>query len=260
MSVIAVRPDGRRSGSVLGRLALTELRLYARERVRLVVGVGIPLLLLIIFGSIPFYRQRQDGAFAGSSLLDVYVPILIAFSLAMLSLTALPMMLTGYRERGVLRRLRTTPAGPVRLLAAQLLVNAGIAAVALVLVLAVARIAYGVALPRQPAGFALAALLSAAALLALGLLIAAVAHSARSAQAIGALVFYPLMFFAGLFFPMPAMSPVLREISRATPLGAAVQALQDASAGHWPHVSVLLTLAGYAVAFALAGLRLFRWE
>ena len=246
--------------SILGRLALTEGKLYARERVRLIVSVGIPLLLLIIFGSIPFYRQRQGGGFAGRTLLDVYVPILIAFSLAMLSLTALPMMLAGYREQGVLRRLRTTPAGPIRLLAAQLLVNAGIAAVALALVLAVARIGYGVALPRQQVGFALAALLSAAALLALGLLVAAVARSARSAQAIGAVVFYPLMFFAGLFFPMPAMSPVLREISRATPLGAAVLALQDATAGQWPHATVLLTLAGYAVVFALAALRLFRWE
>ena len=39
------------------------------------------------------------------------MPILIAYSLAIISLTALPMVLAGYRDKGVLRRLQTTPAG-----------------------------------------------------------------------------------------------------------------------------------------------------
>jgi ABC-2 type transport system permease protein len=69
-----------------------------------------------------------------------------------------------------------------------------------------------------------------------------------------------MMFSAGLFLPIAAMPPLLRHISRAAPLGAAAQALTDATQGHWPHALQLLTLAGYAVVFGAAAVRSFRWE
>ena len=182
------------------------------------VGVAIPLVLLIIFGSIPYFNKPM-ASLGGYTLLDAYVPILIAFALAILSLTALPMVLASYREQGVLRRLQTTPIGPVRVLAAQLAANLHVAAVTVVLVLAVARLGYDVFLPRQLAGFVVAALLAAAALMAIGLVIAAVTPNARTAQITGALLFFPLMFFAGLWLPIPTMPTVLQHISHATPLG-----------------------------------------
>ncbi len=245
--------------TALARLTVTELRLLRRERGRLAVRLLLPLVLLVIFGSIPFYTQPQPGL-DWYTLLDAYVPILVGYALAILALMALPMVLAGYRERGVLRRLQTTPAGPGRLLAAQLIAYLLVAAVTVALILAVARIGYGVALPRQPAGFLLAALLAAAGLLSGGLLIAALAPTNQAAQAIGTVLFFPLMFFAGLFFPIPVMPSALRHLSHATPLGAAVQALQDAWLGHWPHLLQLGTMAAYLVVCGVAAARLFRWE
>ena len=245
--------------SALRRLTAVELKLFLRERSGPVFGVGFPLVLLIIFGNIPFYKKPQ-AELGGLTLLDTYVPILIAFVIAMLSLNVLPPVLAGYREKGVLRRLRTTPAGPARVLAAQLVVNLVVETAAVAVLLLVARFAFGVALPRQLAGFVLAALLAAAALIAFGLFVAAAAPSSRIANAAGALLFYVMMFFAGLFLPTDDMPPVLRHVSHATPLGAGVQALTDAAQGTWPHPLQLLTMAAYAVAFALAAVRLFRWE
>ena len=100
------------SRSALARLTATEAKLFVRERVGLVWGVGFPLLLLIIFGSIPAFKEpsRQLG---GITTLDAYVPILIAFVLAMLALNALPPVLAGYREKGILRRLSSTTAAAV---------------------------------------------------------------------------------------------------------------------------------------------------
>jgi ABC-2 type transport system permease protein len=259
MSITIAAPPAATRSSALGRLTLTELKLFVRERVGPIWGVGLPLLLLVIFGSIPAFNKPR-AVLGGFTELDAYVPILIAFSLAMLSLTALPMVLASYRERGVLRRLQTTPMGPVRMLTAQLAVNFAVAAVTVILILVVARTGYGVFLPRQLAGFVIAVLLAAAALLALGLFVAAVAPTARIAQAIGTILFFPMMFFAGLWLPIAQMPAVLRHISHATPLGAAVQALQDAAQGHWPHPLQLLTMAAYAVVLGLAAARLFRWE
>jgi ABC-2 type transport system permease protein len=56
------------------------------------------------------------------------------------------------------------------------------------------------------------------------------------------------------------MPSALQHISHATPLGAAVQALQDSWQGNWPQPLQLITLAIYAVVFGVAAARLFRWE
>lgn len=240
-------------------LAATELKLFRRDPATVFWAVVFPLVLLIVIGSIP--SSREVAADLGDRrFIDLYVPVLVALVLAVLAVSALPAILANYRERGVLRRLATTPVSPAGVLAAQLVVNLAAAATAIALVLVVARVAFGVALPAQPAGFLVAFALTAAALLALGLLVAAVAPTARIAGAIGALLFFPMMFFAGLWLPRAAMPESLLQISDYTPLGAAVGALQSSAEGDWPRALHLAVLAGYTLVFAAAARRLFRWE
>jgi ABC-2 type transport system permease protein len=244
----------------LRRLTQAELRLFLRERVAIFWGVGFPVVLLIIFGAIPGFRSPVSKTLPGVSILDAYVPILFAFVLAMLALNVVPPVLAGYREKGILRRLATTPVGPGRVLAAQLIINISMTIVTLVLLLAVARIAYHVPLPRQAGGFILALALAIAALFGLGMVIAAVATTGRMANAAGAILFFPLMFFSGLWLPIASMPALLQHISHATPLGAAVQALTDAWQGNFPHPVQLITLAIYAIVAPALAARLFRWE
>jgi ABC-2 type transport system permease protein len=240
-------------------LTLTELKLFLREKSGPAFGVGLPLLLLIIFGNLPFYRDRRADL-GGRTLLDAYVPILVVFALAMLALNVLPPVLAGYRERGVLRRLRTTPVGPVRVLAAQLVITLLTALVTVTALLLVARFAFGVGAPRQMAAFVLTTVLAALAMTCLGLFVAGAARGGRAANALGALFFYPLVFLGGLFLPVQTMPAMLRHISHATPLGAAVTAMQDATDGHRPHWLALVTLLGWGIAAAVAAARFFRWE
>jgi ABC-2 type transport system permease protein len=157
-----------RRPSALRRLTVAELRLFVRERVGLIWGAGFPLLLLVILGAVPGFRKPLSPALPGLTILDAYVPILFALVLATLALVAAPSVLAGYREKGILRRLATTPVSPARLLAAQLAVSLGVTAATLAGLTLIARIAYGVPLPRQAGGYLLALVLAAAALFGLG--------------------------------------------------------------------------------------------
>jgi ABC-2 type transport system permease protein len=241
------------------RLVTVETKLTVRDKVGPIWGVVFPLVLLIILGNVPAMRQPEEVN-GGLSTFELYVPVIILFNVAMLALIALPNTLAGYRENGVLRRMRTTPAGPARVLAAQLAANLAIAVVALVLFLAVARLAFGVHLPDNSAGFLVAWLLVTAALLSIGLLVTALAPSRGLATAIGTVLYFPMMFFAGLWVPVTQMPPLLRDISRATPLGAGVQAFQEAYAGGFPSWRPLVILLAYAVVCTAASIRFFRWE
>jgi ABC-2 type transport system permease protein len=239
------------------KLLKTEAKLLLREPILLFWGVAFPLVLLTVMG---LAGRKPDPDLGGLTLVQTYVPVLIGFTFTILGISALPTALATYRERGVLKRLATTPARPSWLLGAQLTIDAAIAAANAILILALARVAFGVPLPRLAVGFVLAVVLAAAALLAIGLLIAALAPRARVAAACGTMLFFPLMFFAGLWAPRATMGHTLRAIGDYTPLGAAVQALQDASAGAWPHAGQLAVMAAYAVVSAGIAIRLFRWQ
>ena len=258
ITATAPRTRTARSSGLL-KLTATELKLLSRERVRVALPIVLPLVLIIILGNVRSFRQ-PSATYGGESFIDLYTTIMIVLGLALLALTNMPMMLADYRERGVLRRLQTTPIGPARVLAAQLAADLAVAVVMVVLILAVARIGFAVPLPRQVGGFILAALLAAAALLGAGLLIASIAPTGRVARGIGAVLFYAMMFFAGLWLPLPSMPAVLQHISHATPLGAAVPALTAAAEGSMPTALQLGTMAAWAAAFGLAAARFFRWE
>jgi ABC-2 type transport system permease protein len=239
------------------RLAAVEWRLLRREPLVLAFGLAFPLLLLVVMG---LATDGADENLGGLTLIQAYVPILIAFNLAMLGISALPAALANYRERGVLRRMATTPVPPWRMLAAQLAVHCVIATGAVIAVLIVASAAFDVDLPGSALGFVLAFVLTAAPMLAIGLVIGSIAPTARTASAIGTLTWFPLMFFAGLWIPREAMGDTLRSVSDLTPLGAGVGALQDAMAGTFPDAGHLAVMAAWALVAAALATRLFRWE
>lgn len=258
-AVTAERLRPRRKGqrSAFGNLVRTEAKLLIREVVPLLWGVGFPMVLLAIMGA---FSHGPDKSLGGFSLVGSYEPILIGFTMATFALQGLPVVLAGYRERGVLRRLNATPVGAGRLLGAQLTVNITISLLATVGILVVGYAGFGVALPRQPAGFLLTLLLTAAAMLSLGLVVASLARTGRVAGAAGTMLFLPLMFFAGLWTPQATMPAALRSISGDTPLGASVAALQHTMSGQWPSATGLAVLAGYTVLFGAVAWRFFRWD
>ena len=232
-------------------LTLTEMRLLFREPLALFWGLAFPMVLLAVMG-------LSASDIGGVPLVAVYEPIVIAFISVAFGVQGIPVQIAGYRQGRILRRLATTPAGPARVIGAQLIVSLAVILIATVGVLAVGRLGFGVPWPRQPVGFALVAVLSAAAMVALGLLIGAVAPTARSAGAAGTVLFFPLMYFAGLWTPQ--MSAAARHIGQFTPLGAARQALADCLAGSWPPASTIAVLGLCTLVCAGAAARFFRWE
>ena len=245
--------------SAFGQVVRNEARLVRRQPTNMIGSIGLPVVLMIIFGELPSFHQHIS-ALGGLPLFDTYVPIIMVLGLTMLTLLGLPSPLVSYRELGILRRLSTTPVPPSWLLAAQVVVQLCIALAGLAIVNIASVAAFGAPVPKSPGGLALSCLLAIGGLFALGLLIAALAPTANSVNAIGRLALIPLLFFAGLWLPRPLMPAVLLDISNYTPLGAAVQAIQGSVQTGFPPAAPLLVLAGYTLVFAYLARRFFRWE
>ena len=237
----------------------TEARLLTREPAILSWVVGFPTVLMVILGLIPGF-QDADASIGGRRVIDLYVPVAVLLALIMAGLQAMPPVLTGYRERGILRRMSTTPVRPASLLTAQVTLLGAEAFGSALLVIIVGRIAFGVDLPGQPFGYLVALVLATASSLALGALVCAVSHTQKAAQAIGSVIFFPSMFTAGVWIPVQAMPHLLQQIVTYSPLGAASAALDEAARGGWPGWTHLGVMALWTALLTTGAARWFRWE
>lgn len=86
------------------------------------------------------------------------------------------------------------------------------------------------------------------------------APTAKAANAIGMLAFFPSLFLAGAWLPKHQMPELLSRIGDLTPLGAFRESVQDAWVGSTPDPVHLVALAVAAMVAGLAATKLFRWE
>ena len=241
----------------LARITLVEAKLFIREPAAWLAAVLLPTIVLVVVGLL-FGPPKPDPLLGGMRYLDLFVPSMIVLSLATLGVNTLPTRLAKYRERGVLRRLSTTPASPAALLVAQLVVNAIVAIVAVALLVIVGNIVFAIPLPQHPLGFLASFALGMSSIFALGLLIAALAPTTGAATAMFLPVFVTVMFLGGVYLPRWLLPEFLVRLGEFTPPG--VQALTDAWLGMPPQILPLVGLAAITAVAGWVAARSFRWE
>jgi len=247
-----------RSHKAFWELVKVEGKLALREPVGVIFGIGLPVFLLIIFGSIPAFRNTVPGTTL--SAFEVYIPILMVTMLIFIGLFGLPIPIVRDREIGWLRRISTTPVSPTKLLAAQVTINLILAGIAFTILTVGSVFFFGVKGSFEIPGFVLSIVLVTIALFSLGVLIAAVAPSQGVGTGIAQGLLYPLLFFAGIYVPMQFLPGYLQTISNFTPVGAGVQALGSSMQGTFPSLISLLVMAAYSVFFGFIAVRYFKWE
>ncbi|WP_424223220.1 ABC transporter permease [Brooklawnia sp.] len=243
------------------RLLRVEALLFVRDLPSAVFALIVPALILLGAGlAIPGMRETLTGGqLDGLTMIQVYTPAVLTMALATPALSTLPVMVANYREHGVLRRLSTTPARPGAVLAAQVVINLAAFVVAAALAVLLATVVFAAPLPRQTLTAAIALLAGALAMFGLGMLVAARARTGSAAAAVGMLLYFPLLFLAGMWTPGPLMPDLARQIATYTPLGATSQALAAAwfDTG-FPALQVTVLIAWTALLYPLAA-RTFRW-
>lgn len=246
--------------AAMGKLVWVETKLQFREWGTVTFGLLFPAVLLVILGfAFPGFRD-PDPNLEGGRLIDLYTPIVLVFVLVMVGISSASSVLATYRHDGVLRRLRVTPVGPSRMLAAQMVAHLVVASLGTALAIVAALTLLDVPPPASWLGTSIALPFTAVSLFSIGLLIGAVAPSTSAAQAISSVVWIPVMLLAGMWFPRAAMPEVMRRISDFSPGGAGVDALQQAWFGSGVPLSGLVVLAGSTLVIGGLTAVTFRWD
>jgi ABC-2 type transport system permease protein len=190
------------------------------------------------------------------------LPVLTALIIAVSAVLSLVTIISIYREGGILKRLRATPLRPETILTAHVLVKLALTAATLILMMAAGKRYYPTGLHAPLASFAVALLISTWSILSIGFVIASVVPTARFAQPIGAIIFYPMFAVSGLFVPVEAMPRGMQMLAKVLPLTYAVRLLSgiwngEAWSAHLGDIAALMV--GFAICTAISA-KVFRWE
>jgi ABC-2 type transport system permease protein len=194
----------------------------------------------------------------------VYVatPVLAALLILLSAVLSLVTIISIYREGGILKRLRATPLRPATILTAHVLAKLFFTAATLLLMVLAGKRYYPVDLRIPVANFTLALVLATWSTLSIGFVLASVVRTARFAQPLAAIVFYPMVGLSGLFFPIHALSPSMQVVARLLPLTYVVSLLKGILKGdtwsmHWMDVAALALV--FVASMAISA-KVFRWE
>jgi ABC-2 type transport system permease protein len=245
----------------LWKLTWLEVKIFVREPLGLIGSVGIPVLIFVVFARM-FNTPGREAPPDVPRFISVDLPILASLLIASSAVLSLIAVIAIYREGGILKRLRATPLRPHTILTAHVLVKLLFTAITFAVIFLAGR-RYGPVAPGVPlVSFTLALLFSTVSILSLGFLIASVVPTARFAQPIGTLVFYPMIGLSGLFVPLDALTPTLRMVARALPLTYAVSLMRGIWQGEgWVrHIGDVAMLTLMFAACAAASAKVFRWE
>jgi len=249
---------GRGRRGPFSELLRVEGKLALRAPYGLGLGIIFPTVLLSVFGLIGS-AVPGNVANTGFTILELYIPIIIVIEFFGVALTALPIPLVRDRESGWLRRVSTTPVGPSRVLAAQMVLNLAFALAGIVIVLIGSVAVFGATLSVS-IYFVFSTILALAEIFSLGLLIAAIAPTQTAQNAISGALFFAMLFLSGLWYPAAEASGPLQTIMYYSPGGAAVNAMLESAFGTGPPLSAVATMVVYAIVFAAVAIRYFRWE
>ena len=239
-------PDGRTAmNTAVGRLVRAELKLMTRDPLVLTFVFAFPVVTMLIIGGA--FGTTPDRAFDFTNPSHWYVASYLTVVIAATGLVMLPVHLASYRERGVLRRFAAAGFPRWSFAIAQLIVGLVTTAVACVFLLAVAAPVYGI--PALHDGWRVIAALSlgAIAFVSIGVLLGSLLPSARAAQAVGLLIFFP-SFLLGAGGPPPhVMGSVVRTIADPLPLTLLTNAVREPWLGLGPATGSLIAVAALAV-------------
>ncbi len=243
------------------KLVLVQIRLFLREPAAFFFTLAFPVMLLLLFGA-AFGNEPSPVYDPDHGFIDYYAPALMAFIAGTVGMMGVPVKTAAEREYGILRRFQATPLSPLAYFLADLGSHLAINLLAGLLTVLTGFLVYDLVMPTRPLAVLGATFLGALGFAGLGYLIAALAPTARTAQAVGSTLFFPMMFVSGVSIPPELLPEWLQRIAEGLPMTRMVHLVTGLWLSGTPEnlARDLLWLGGMAVVGLGAASRIFRWS
>ncbi|OCT13303.1 ABC transporter permease [Paenibacillus pectinilyticus] len=195
--------------------------------------------------------------------IDFLVPGILAMMIMSNNLNGVSGQIASWRERGVLRRMQSTPLKASTFIAAQITARLVMNTAQALIVLLVGALVFGTQVNGSWWLLLLFVVMGTLTFMSIGFIIAGVAKTPESAGPIAGLISFPLMFLGGVFFSVSSMPSFLQPIVKSIPitqLSTAIRQIMNVGAGIGDLWQEGLMLAIWLVVAFVVATFTFKWE
>lgn len=242
-----------------GTLFKNELILNIRNMNMVIFAVIMPLVVLLILGLIYGTAPAAEGA--SYTFMEQAFGALCSISVCASGLMGLPLVVSEYRERKILKRFQVTPVSPFRLLTVEFTIYV-VYCLASMLTLTLGALIWNVKASGSWLTFLGSWLITMLSTLSIGMMVGGIAKDSKSASVIACILYFPMLIFSGATLPFEVMPEVLQKIVSVFPLTQGIQLMKSAFLGlpianPWLPVAVM---GGVTVVCAGIAVKCFKWE
>ena len=238
----------------------TELKLSFRGMDLIIFAVCMPVVVVILLGIIYGGKPAFDGA--DYTFLEQSFGAVSTIAVCAGGVMGLPLVISDYRQKKILKRFKITPSSPVLLLSVQVAIYMIYSLIALVLIYLVSVLLFGMKLQGAFLPFMGAFFLVMISMFSIGMMVGGVSPNTKIASVLASLLYFPMLIFSGATLPYEVMPAVLQKLADLLPLTQGIKLLKAASLG-LPAENVMASLAVMAVITVVCGgvsIRFFKWE
>jgi len=242
------------------KMTWMEAKLFLREPMSAFFTLVFPLIYLFMYGMIS--GNEPTPMYGGRGTIDAAIPSLTAVIIGITGLMSTTMTMATYREKGILRRLGTTPVSPLIVLAAQVVVVFAMTTLGMLLLIAAGKLVYQVRFEGNFFSVLGGFVLSSLSFFGIGFILAGTLPTVRTAWVVAMVLLYPMMFLSGAFFSLKLLPAAIQKVSAFMPLTYVVNLLNGLWVGEpWSsHLLDVGVLAGMLLLGILITAKVFRWE
>lgn len=238
----------------------TELKLSLRGIDMFIFAICMPVVITVIIAIIYGNKPAFEGA--NYTFLQQSFGALTTIAICAGGVMGLPLVISDYRNKKILKRFKVTPVSPVMILAVQLVIYSLYSLTSLILVYGVVRLFFNYNFQGSWGLFLSSYLLVMLSMFSIGLMVGGIAKDTKIAGVIASILYFPMLIFSGATLPYEIMPKVLQKIADILPLTQGIKLLKAASLG----ISIndvtipIIVMSSIAIVCTLIAVKFFKWE
>ena len=238
----------------------TELKLSFRGMDMIIFAVCMPVVVVILLGIIYGGKPAFDGA--DYTFLEQSFGAVSTIAVCAGGVMGLPLVISDYRQKKILKRFKITPSSPLLLLSVQVAIYMIYSLIAVVLIYLVSALLFGMSLKGAFLPFIGAFFLVMISMFSIGMLVGGVSPNIKIASVLASLLYFPMLIFSGATLPYEVMPAALQKVADVLPLTQGIKLLKATSLGLPAEngMASLIVMAVIAVVCGGLSIRFFQWE
>lgn len=238
----------------------TELKLSLRGLDMVIFSICMPIVVLVAIGVIYGNKPAFEGA--NYTFLDQSFGAITSIAICAGGVMGLPLVVSDYRSKHILKRFKVTPVDPIVILLVQVTIYALYSLVSMISLFLVAKLFFKFNMQGNILNFILGWLLVMISMFSIGIMVGGISKDSKIAGIIASVLYFPMLIFSGATIPYEVMPNIMKKIVDVFPLTQGIKILKSAILGQSVEniiIPIVIMLIITAICSAVA-IKCFKWE